>query len=126
MACLHMVHGPAHIFCRALCCTCHGTISIISKLLCVYYVHGFSPDWSETQTLSTNYQKNKLVLDPNKGFGRNSNMVGFTSMCLHHRLLTSWARHDQYHAASLVYKGSTIVSCITLMKLAGKQTSCTD
>jgi hypothetical protein len=28
-------------------------------------------DWTEQQTLTRNYTKNKLVLDPNEGFGRN-------------------------------------------------------
>jgi hypothetical protein len=28
-------------------------------------------DWTEQQTLTTNYKTNKLLLDPNEGFGRN-------------------------------------------------------
>lgn len=30
------------------------------------------PEWRETATLTTNYAANRLVLDPNEGFGRNA------------------------------------------------------
>ncbi len=30
-----------------------------------------SADWDQKRTLTANYQANKLLLDPNAGFGRN-------------------------------------------------------
>lgn len=33
--------------------------------------HACSAEWAAEKTLQSNYEVNKLVLDPNEGFGRN-------------------------------------------------------